>query len=193
MEPLETFFEELGFWEYAADKPVSSVIGHDYCDYDDFPDNEEFCLSLSDAVFALSPGQLNVTMLPWYFDFKAEGASVKTVLHYGQVVNRTGHFPRYDLGREGNLEAYGQASPPDYDLGSIGVPTYLYWGDSDALATPTDVQKLAEVSEGGGTLVMAVISIRLPYVLLICSRSCRTCVPSTRFLWKGETCAPVRV
>ena len=77
MDPLEDLFERLGIWEYAKDKPLTSTIGHDYCDYDDFEDNEDFCVNLADAAFGLSEGQLNYTMLPWYFDFKAEGASVK--------------------------------------------------------------------------------------------------------------------
>ncbi len=35
------------------------------------------CLGIADSIFGVSPGELNVTMLPWYFDYMDEGASVK--------------------------------------------------------------------------------------------------------------------
>ncbi len=38
---------------------------------------QEMCLGIADSIFGVSPGELNVTMLPWYFDYMDEGASVK--------------------------------------------------------------------------------------------------------------------
>ncbi len=70
-------FEVIGVWEILSDKEEYSIIGHEYCDEDDFPQNEDYCLETADKLFGVSEGQLNVTMLPWMFDYQSEGTSQK--------------------------------------------------------------------------------------------------------------------
>lgn len=45
-------------------------------------------------------------------------------------------FIKYDYGPQGNLEHYGQLTPPTYDLSRVTAPVYLFWGDNDLLTTP---------------------------------------------------------
>jgi hypothetical protein len=59
-------------------------------------------------------------MLPIYFDVHTEGSSVKPFVHYGQSINNTGYFRKYDMGSEQkNIDEYGTPEPPDYNLANI--------------------------------------------------------------------------
>jgi len=59
------------------------------------------------------------------------------MINYG-----TYEFKMYDFGTDGNMEHYGQASPPLYDLSNIELPVHLFVGGADALADPADAQIL---------------------------------------------------
>ena len=41
-----------------------------------------------------------------------------------------------DWGPKGNMEEYGQATPPPYNLTTVTAPVTLFWGENDWLATP---------------------------------------------------------
>ena len=45
--------------------------------------------------------------------------------------------------QEMNMNMYGEASPPDYNLAMVTCPVLLYWGENDWLAHPKDVSSLA--------------------------------------------------
>ena len=61
------------------------------------------------------------------------GTSVRTLLHYFQLVN-SGKFENYDFGRRKNMAVYGRKTPPDYSLESVTAPCALYSGKNDFLA-----------------------------------------------------------
>ena len=84
-------------WEFLKDNPATSEFGHGHCDEDHINegDNHEKCLDLAYKFFTVSPGQLNETMIPVYFDIWPEGSSVKPMIHYGQLINTPEEF-RYD-------------------------------------------------------------------------------------------------
>ncbi len=53
-------------------------------------------------------------------------------------------FRKYDYGEELNQLVYdGASQPPDYNLGNITTPLYLFWGDGDRLINAKDVDILA--------------------------------------------------
>ena len=102
-------------------------------------------------------------MFPIYADVFPEGSSTKPLVHYGQCVNNTGYFRKYDMGSpEKNIEVYGVPVPPNYKLqgtyssnhiviklaskpsSDITLPTYLYYGNGDTLVMVEDVIKLAD-------------------------------------------------
>jgi len=51
-------------------------------------------------------------------------------------------FIKYDYGPQGNMEHYGQLTPPTYDLSRVTAPVYLFWGDNDLLTTPEVYQQV---------------------------------------------------
>ncbi|VDK71571.1 unnamed protein product [Litomosoides sigmodontis] len=67
------------------------------------------------------------------------GTSVMNMIHWMQMVN-SGKMQAYDYESvELNQLHYGRDSPPVYNISSINVPIYLYWGKNDWLATASDV------------------------------------------------------
>jgi pimeloyl-ACP methyl ester carboxylesterase len=60
------------------------------------------------------------------------------------AVKRSGLFQKYDKGPFGNLFAYGQVTPPVYDLSSFptSFPVQIFSGGRDGLADPEDFQNL---------------------------------------------------
>ncbi|KAJ8737726.1 hypothetical protein PYW08_000321 [Mythimna loreyi] len=70
------------------------------------------------------------------------GGSVKTVLHYVQLV-RSGYFQKYDYGDvDNNMIKYRNTTPPSYNLKAITLPIALFSSPSDWLASASDIQTL---------------------------------------------------
>ncbi|CAD1468417.1 unnamed protein product, partial [Heterotrigona itama] len=40
---------------------------------------------------------------------------------------------------------YGRKNPPDYDLGNVKLPVYLYYGTNDIVVDVQDIQQLYEI------------------------------------------------
>jgi lysosomal acid lipase/cholesteryl ester hydrolase len=57
---------------------------------------------------------------------------------------RQGTFKKFDYGKQGNIDHYGQPDAPVYDLKKwpSSLPVALFCGALDWLADPTDVQIL---------------------------------------------------
>ncbi|MPC27348.1 Lipase 3 [Portunus trituberculatus] len=55
-----------------------------------------------------------------------------------------GKFQKYDYGLLGNLNHYGQNTPPLYNLSAVTAPVGLFWGQTDWIAAPEDVARLAD-------------------------------------------------
>ncbi|KHJ75901.1 hypothetical protein OESDEN_24481 [Oesophagostomum dentatum] len=81
---------------------------------------------------------MNETRTPVYLTHTPAGTSSMNIMHWLQMVKR-GTVAMYDYGTKENKKKYGQANPPEYDFTKIQNPIYLYWGDSDWLADPTDI------------------------------------------------------
>lgn len=72
------------------------------------------------------------------------GASIRQILHYGQIMLQDGKFRRYNFGQKKNQKLYGTSMPPEYDLSKIATPVYVYYGQSDNLVTPKDIETLGQ-------------------------------------------------
>ena len=46
------------------------------------------------------------------------------------------YYAHYDFGNLGNLNNYGQSTPPLYDASKVTAPQITFWGDNDWLADP---------------------------------------------------------
>ena len=67
------------------------------------------------------------------------GASWKTITHYGQCIVSDGKFQEFDYGARKNMELYGQRKAPKVNLESIEeIPVALFVGNRDGLATLKD-------------------------------------------------------
>ncbi|XP_072016928.1 lysosomal acid lipase/cholesteryl ester hydrolase-like [Amphiura filiformis] len=84
---------------------------------------------------------MNASRIPVYVSNMPAGTSIWNMDHWGQMV-QSGEFIMYDYGCLGNLRHYGQIRPPLYHVEKMQVPTALFWGDRDTLATPKDIRRL---------------------------------------------------
>jgi len=99
---------------------------------------------------------LNNTALAFYTIYEPFPTSAKNIIHWAQGV-RTGLFQKYDYGVAGNLQHYGQATPPQYSFSNYPttLPTVLVAGGIDGLADPADVAKIvSQVPQGSNIVVI---------------------------------------
>jgi len=47
-----------------------------------------------------------------------------------------GNFTRFDYGEIGNMERYGTAEAPKYQMELVTAPVYLLWSKTDPVSTP---------------------------------------------------------
>uniref|UniRef100_T1ILR9 Lipase n=1 Tax=Strigamia maritima TaxID=126957 RepID=T1ILR9_STRMM len=86
-----------------------------------------------------SPNLPDVARIPVHTTHCSGGMSVKTLLHYGQMI-QTQKFRKYDYGNIENLRQYGSAEPPELSIANIKVPTILMYGANDAVTTSLGVE-----------------------------------------------------
>ena len=68
--------------------------------------------------------------------------SIYTVLHYCQMMTRRS-FQAFNWGSDQeNLLNYNSTEPPTYTLGSVKVPSVVFWSENDSLACNGDVSRL---------------------------------------------------
>ena len=76
--------------------------------------------------------------------FHTGHTSLYTILHMAQIIMST-NFRAFDWkNKDDNRRHYGQDSPPQYHLSTIGVPVAIFWSDNDCLATAKDKLKLEQ-------------------------------------------------
>nr|ACU57197.1 triacylglycerol lipase [Penaeus vannamei] len=131
----------LGVGEFL---PSSDLLDHfveTYCDSEAV--TAEVCYNFLLLLAGPDPDEIPKDFLPIILAHTPAGASVHTVNHYAQLV-MSGVFDKYDYGLIGNLNHYGQNTPPLFNLSRVAAPVGLFWGSTDWLADPTDVARLAE-------------------------------------------------
>jgi len=92
---------------------------------------------LSDAKTAVD----NVHRFPITSGHYPAGSSVQNMYYWSQMFNNP-DFSKFDYGTAGNLEKYGTATPPLYDLSQITEPVYMFVGQYDELASLPDTATL---------------------------------------------------
>ena len=79
-----------------------------------------------------------------YFRIFPSSSSLTNVEHFTQLVI-SGRFQDFDYGPERNMIAYGTPDPPEYNLTNInGIPVAIFYGTSDEISEPSDVQWLID-------------------------------------------------
>lgn len=72
--------------------------------------------------------------VPMFFRFFFEQLSLKTLVHYSQIIKNNGAFRQFDYGKERNRILYGSEMPPEYQIGNIAQPVHLLVGRDDFLS-----------------------------------------------------------
>ncbi|KAJ1372910.1 hypothetical protein KIN20_035221 [Parelaphostrongylus tenuis] len=84
--------------------------------------------------------QMNKTRIGVYLCHTPAPTSAKNILHWIQIV-KSRKCEKFDYGPKGNMQEYGQKTPPVFDLRKITTPTYLYWSKDDILADTEDIRE----------------------------------------------------
>lgn len=77
------------------------------------------------------------TILPILEGHLPSSASLKQLIHYGQLV-RSNRFCQYDNGAAINKQIYGTVTPPDYNLKAATAPVAMFYADGDVIVNPKD-------------------------------------------------------
>ena len=76
-------------------------------------------------------------------DFPA-GNGYQNLIYYAQSIHTEGKLLRYDFGGVKNMDKYGTFYPPEVPLDQLSVPTGLFIGQYDLLATVKDNELLKQ-------------------------------------------------
>ncbi|ODM89635.1 Lipase 3 [Orchesella cincta] len=95
------------------------------------------------ALYGNDALQLNYSNFPNILTKLQDTMAIKLLIH-GMKNYKNCSFRKYDYGPETNLVKYGTTQPPHYNMDRVAVPTYLFYGESENMVTPTDVAKLRD-------------------------------------------------
>ncbi|KAK8733259.1 hypothetical protein OTU49_006552, partial [Cherax quadricarinatus] len=137
---LDTVFSLLGVGELLPGSDLMDYIAENFCDME--ANTAEICYNFLFLICGPDSDEIPEEYLPLILSHMPAGTSVHTVNHYAQLI-LAGVFQKYDYGPINNLIHYGQETPPLYDLSHVSAPVGLFWGNTDWLADPTDVARLA--------------------------------------------------
>ncbi|NWH82392.1 LICH hydrolase, partial [Piaya cayana] len=96
------------------------------------------CTSIFSLLGGCHEKNLNVTRLDVYTSHYPDGTSVKTMLHWAQVL-KSGEFKAFDYGRK-NPAVYHQETPPLYQVEKMPVATAVWSGGADFVADWRDIR-----------------------------------------------------
>lgn len=139
---IEWLLRMLGANEFLPSSEFMDFIGRTVC-HTNSP-IQAVCSNVLFLAMGYNVDQMDTELLPVLLGHLPSGASVRSIVHYAQGVN-SGKFRKFDFGTKAkNMQAYGQETPPEYDISKITAPVALYWGENDWLGVKSDVYRLAE-------------------------------------------------
>ncbi|CAJ0566255.1 unnamed protein product, partial [Mesorhabditis spiculigera] len=133
---LKLFYEMIGDHEFLPNNMFTRLLTDMLCDKKmKNPMCEDFIYQVSGP----DSNQLNKTRIGIYLAHNPAGTSWRNLVHYAQMV-KYGRMRPYDMGVEKSKMIYNMPHPPEFKLSNIDVPTYLFYSDSDWLATTEGVE-----------------------------------------------------
>ncbi|CAL8131343.1 unnamed protein product [Orchesella dallaii] len=93
------------------------------------------------ALYGADPEQMDYNNFPNIIKKLQDNGPWRIFFHGVQMVKAC-EFLRYDFGERRNLLEYGSANPPVYNLSSMTVPTYIFYGEGDNFLTPWDMARM---------------------------------------------------
>lgn len=133
-QPLYTFLNTLGKEEVLPNSKVNEVLGRTVCTL------SPIACELGTFFMCGEDFQgFNRSRTPMYMSHYPTGTSLRNMDHWGQMIT-TGKTQKYDFGKKGNMEHYGQETAPEYYMSNMTVPVSIFTGGHDPLADPKDVE-----------------------------------------------------
>jgi len=105
------------------------------------------CANLLGSIFGYDPEYDNAKQYNVILQHEPAGTSVLNMFHWRQLV-LTGKFNKFNYGTAGNMQHYGQPTPPDYDLSKIDIPVHLFFSNKDSFVHEKDSQRLLDSLTG---------------------------------------------
>jgi pimeloyl-ACP methyl ester carboxylesterase len=97
------------------------------------------CSSVVEYLTDLISSNDNTPRFPVILAHEPGGTSIQNLQHWAQMSTLPAYrMQKYDYGAAGNLQHYGQATPPVYNLSNVNVPHAMFLGVDDKLADPVD-------------------------------------------------------
>lgn len=132
---------QFGFFPVHVSGWMTAAAGKLLCGKDSLA--RPLCVRLLMMATANNMANFNMTLLPVIAGHFPDSVSVKQLLHFGQSLS-SGRFRQFDYGYTTNMLAYGQATPPDYQLSNVTCPVVIYSAAKDKFATRPDLERLGE-------------------------------------------------
>ncbi|CAG5013314.1 unnamed protein product [Parnassius apollo] len=96
------------------------------------------CRQFLSLIDSFHPGSIETETIRVLVGHFPAGTSVKNMAYYGQALN-VDVFQKFDYGSSRNLQMYGTAQPPTFNLSAVTVPIVVIHGRNDFLTSPADV------------------------------------------------------
>nr|XP_056705244.1 lipase member M-like [Euleptes europaea] len=104
---------------------------------------DKICSKLVFVAGGIGKNNVNMSRTDVYAAHLIGCTSFKNILHWSQTV-QSGALIMFDYGSK-NLEKYNQTTPPLYKIQDMKVPTVVWSGGKDIVASPKDIEFLLSV------------------------------------------------
>ncbi|XP_006269130.4 lipase member K [Alligator mississippiensis] len=130
----------FGSKEFLPNTYFDQVISAEICSRPIF---KKLCSNVMFILAGFDPGNLNMSRVDVYTAHAPAGTSVQNMIHWKQSI-QSGVLRAYDGGTDYNMAHYNQTTPFIYNVTDMKVPTAVWSGKKDWLATPMDVDFLLQ-------------------------------------------------
>jgi len=138
VEAIQVLFYSAHDYEYGTSDSLDEKLSTYFCETM-MKWDQAVCSNVINWFEGFDAKYTNNSRVPVYLTHTPAGTSVKNLVHFAQIL-MSGKNARYDYGSAAkNQQAYGQPTPPLYNVQNLQVPTVLFSGGEDSLADPTDV------------------------------------------------------
>ncbi|XP_077206481.1 lipase member M-like [Paroedura picta] len=104
---------------------------------------DKICSKLLFMAGGIDQNNVNMSRMDVYAAHLPGCTSLKNLLHWAQVI-QSGALKPFDYGSK-NIEKYNQTIPPSYKVKDMKVPTVIWSGGQDIVASPKDIEVLLPV------------------------------------------------
>ncbi|XP_034949218.1 gastric triacylglycerol lipase-like [Chelonus insularis] len=126
---------------------------------------QSLCHRLMDFIFGVNNLNIDLPTLKRFWSHYPQGTSIRTIIHYGQIVLRR-KFTQYDFGSDENHRKYNNVEPAEYPIENISTPLIIYHSSGDDI---TNKQVLA-INKFIHVLIKDIITLRSNHLLIILGR-----------------------